>query len=1785
MKKIIISMFIILQIFISPLLQTVHALTPQKNATSKISEAPKNIDIISPESWEYEEQGLLGYYYKGWDLQELSHIDPNVSGELFFDTNNLKKIKGAKFTGNIKPSITAKYKISASKNNNVVIKLDGVIILNKSSGIEEIEVNLEKDKLYKIDIEYKKPILSVSKLDLYWSINDDNYQIIPLENLRTPELQTNDDEKLLQNFSLDNSYTIKDSDKDGIPDDWEINGYTIKNKKLVLWNDKYSSKGYKKYLSNPFEKKTISDPYTDLQKVLGQMPRSTSVEARDPLVAASPSITVGIEQISFSKNENVSEGTDGTKSVLTAKSNAASHGVTVGTSGGIDSQGLNFSVSAQYSYSNTSTLSTSDTTSDSWSKQIGINTNQAAFIDANLRYYNTGTAPIYEVTPTTNFILRNSKKTLHTLVADPAQIGNSLAPLETYPNIKHSAISWKGLGLNRVTMSSDDLDKVQTNEELLDVETVQVQGQYGVIDEHTGNLVINKSQNWAPIQTDINAVSGTIILETDKQTLERKVAAPDRSNPEDRTPILTIGEAIKKAFNATDIDGHLYYTDPISKDKYNIGENTLSIIVDKNTGNELKLQQEKTKYIYDMIFTRDMSLTLYSPTVYDNMNSDNKWDNITYEEDESKKDEYAILKNHQTSHRIEPLKLENGTSYSLTGWVKSSNENDSTISISLKNGKQNTIGIEKEFKFNGQNWAKFMIGFFTDIDPESFKDISIENKGDNDIFFDNIALTNWGKRPDPSKKHILDYMDRPTFGYIDGVTFRNISHNDVFYSLDVNGKTLGVIPGKPVSDDDKRHIDFKEFNGGKGVFAGDKIDLYVQNTKTGSNRSKVFTYGHVDQGILNELIPIRYSYLNDPYTEQPLLRAILSNHILMDNKYTLINLTTNKQYPMHPEGGSPTGDGQYIKVYHSIEPNHEYTILAEYNNIEYYVFKGNGKDFIGIQKDGLYTISINENGKKRSIDGKHNPILFNSKNYSSLQQFYFIYDRRKNAYKIIQKFTNDTLIMLSSSGNTIKLDAVNISYDDQYWIPEKRSDGKYNIRNYYNTNMLLTVHSNKTNLTSSMFNPDLDQSFELNQIIIDNIPPIDYKISMINNPLKSATPVGKDLNLFLTTNIEYEKNQQFKFEYLKSKNAYQIIHIPTNNAVTWLSSSGLNVKLYKNLINSDQLWIPEKIGKNTYIFASLNNPDYVLNIDSDNINMAVQKRNNTNNQKFVINSVATKINQGEYKIHSSYDSSKVVSSNNPSSNNVILEDENKLDSKQKFVIQYIEEKGAYIIINKDSSLSLTSQAEYGNNVILNKIDKNFDNQLWKFEYLKHNTYTISSLDNPNYVLNIGYNNPNINISIRNNTPNQEFVLEHYTSNALNGNYEIQSKSNPKKILSNINTNIELKDKIEGSENPKFIFKYIELKNAYQILDINTGLALCWPSSSGSFNVIAYTADSNYDDQLWNLERIDLSKNIYTISSRKNTNYVLNIDTNGSNIIVTTKNDTDNQKFILEYIDKNLEEKNYYINLASNPSKFISSNFDSKIIELDDRMEEPNNQKFVIKYVASKNAYQILDFNHQDMAVIWHSKLAHNVILYKANINYDDQLWKFEKIRGNIYTISNLYNPDLVLNIGVNGKSINVAKRNSSINQEFSLEYETSNIIDGDYEIASSYNESKVLHNNNTNIELTDSVPGSRNNQFTIKYIESKKAYQILDKNTGLALCWPSNSGEFNVIAYDANTDYDDQLWKFELLENTEDTYIIYNLYNWSYFLNIDSDGKNINLSKRNNSYRQKFKIKKYHSIK
>ncbi|MCY9512461.1 hypothetical protein M5W78_21665, partial [Paenibacillus larvae] len=64
--------------------------------------------------------------------------------------------------------------------------------------------------------------------------------------------------------------------------------------------------------------------------------------------------------------------------------------------------GFSASVTGHYSHSSTHTVDSSNTSGQDWQHQLELNTGQSAYMNANVRYYNTGTAPVYNQVPTTN---------------------------------------------------------------------------------------------------------------------------------------------------------------------------------------------------------------------------------------------------------------------------------------------------------------------------------------------------------------------------------------------------------------------------------------------------------------------------------------------------------------------------------------------------------------------------------------------------------------------------------------------------------------------------------------------------------------------------------------------------------------------------------------------------------------------------------------------------------------------------------------------------------------------------------------------------------------------------------------------------------------------------------------------------------------------------------------------------------------------------------------------------------------------------------------------------------------------------------------------------------------------------------------------------------------------------------------------------------------------------------------------------------------------------------------
>ena len=718
--------------------EVVFAYDKNINEQNTISMSEKKLSVYEKAVNSY---GFMAYIYSDDKFKNLESIKFNIYSNNLINNN---KVNSAKFIGYFKPSESKSYSFTTSNNENCVLKVNNKILVGNGK-FESIE--LEKDKLYPLELDVFGGIVDFG---LFLIGASGNNQVICKENILLPNLSNPTLPVLIESSFSDNSINevsegniennnIKDSDRDGIPDEWELNGYAFKNNEIIPWSDNIESEGYKKYVSNPYEAKTANDPYTDMQKVIGQIPSATKFEARDPMIAAFPKISVGMENLLIDNNENVTEGVSGAKTVSTTKIDTTTHGVNINTEIGFSNKLFSFTFSPSYSYTNTTSTQIEDTSTESWSKEIGINTSEAAYLNANIRYYNTGTAPIYEVTPTTNFILKNSGQSIATIKAGPNQIGNSIAPNKSYPEKGLAPISLNKaneFGTVNISISSNTLDDIQSGKEIINLETSQFNGQYAIIDSN-GNFVTNYKQKWAPIITEIEQNSANIIIKTPTNISERYIATRNPKDKNDKTPILSIKQALIKAYNLEEINGILYYEDESSGKNYSISSRTIEIICDENTKNliESKLQ-ESNKDILDLNIEKGMNFTIILPEFYDDFTNNNLWDNVSSQTNPTAG---VIPANYQARYNGK-LKIEPHTDYIFKLYVNPTSSS-SMFSINIKDNDTGESITNKGFFYPEVNKDSFIYLGFNSYGFNSNNVTIIISNGDGNLLIKDMSLT------------------------------------------------------------------------------------------------------------------------------------------------------------------------------------------------------------------------------------------------------------------------------------------------------------------------------------------------------------------------------------------------------------------------------------------------------------------------------------------------------------------------------------------------------------------------------------------------------------------------------------------------------------------------------------------------------------------------------------------------------------------------------------------------------------------------------------------------------------------------------------------------------------------------------------------------------------------------------------------------------------------------------------------------------------------------------------
>ncbi|HBG1535305.1 TPA: ADP-ribosylating binary toxin binding subunit CdtB [Clostridioides difficile] len=757
-NKKVLSFLTLTAIVSQALVYPVYAQTSTSNHSNKKKEIV-NEDILP-------NNGLMGYYFTDEHFKDLKLMAPIKDGNLKFEEKKVDKlldkdksdVKSIRWTGRIIPSKDGEYTLSTDRD-------DVLMQVNTESTISNtLKVNMKKGKEYKVRIELQgKNLGSIDNLsspNLYWEL-DGMKKIIPEENLflrdysniekNDPFIPNNNffDPKLMSDWEDEDL----DTDNDNIPDSYERNGYTIKDLIAVKWEDSFAEQGYKKYVSNYLESNTAGDPYTDYEKASGSFDKAIKTEARDPLVAAYPIVGVGMEKLIISTNEHAS--TDQGKTVSRATTNSKTESNTAGVSVNVGYQnGFTANVTTNYSHTTDNSTAVQDSNGESWNTGLSINKGESAYINANVRYYNTGTAPMYKVTPTTNLVLDGD--TLSTIKAQENQIGNNLSPGDTYPKKGLSPLALNTMdqfSSRLIPINYDQLKKLDAGKQIK-LETTQVSGNFGT--KNSSGQIVTEGNSWSDYISQIDSISASIILDTENESYERRVTAKNLQDPEDKTPELTIGEAIEKAFGATKKDGLLYFND------IPIDESCVELIFDDNTANKIKdsLKTLSDKKIYNVKLERGMNILIKTPTYFTNFDDYNNypstWSNVNTTNQDGLQGSANKL-NGETKIKIPMSELKPYKRYVFSGYSKDPLTSNSII-VKIKAKEEKTDYLVPE-----QGYTKFSYEFETTEKDSS--NIEITLIGSGTTYLDNLSITELNSTPEildepevkiPTDQEIID---------------------------------------------------------------------------------------------------------------------------------------------------------------------------------------------------------------------------------------------------------------------------------------------------------------------------------------------------------------------------------------------------------------------------------------------------------------------------------------------------------------------------------------------------------------------------------------------------------------------------------------------------------------------------------------------------------------------------------------------------------------------------------------------------------------------------------------------------------------------------------------------------------------------------------------------------------------------------------------------------------------------------------------------------------------------
>lgn len=682
---------------------------------------------------------------------------------------------------------------------------------------------------------------------------------------------------------------------------------------------------------------------------------------------------------------------------------------------------------------------------------------------------------------------------------------------------------------------------------------------------------------------------------------------------------------------------------------------------------------------------------------------------------------------------------------------------------------------------------------------------------------------------------------------------------------------------------------------------------------------------------------------------------------------------------------------------------------------------------------------------------------------------------------------------------------------------------------------------------------------------------------------------------FLNNPDEYNK-------YLSSDAKLQQLGVADAKGI--VSALGLSLKN----ANLDQIASENKnlIPDGKYVISSMLNSKYVLDVKNGSMNNSANIElstfnNETDNQAFIVSHDA----QG-YITFTNAKSGKVldVSGGKAGNSKNVQQYESNGTRAQKWVVK--KSNHGYMIISAlDSNYVLDvsgGKANNGTNVQLYS-GNGSDAQNWNIEKfvskyekldalansnkntIADGTYEISTKLNTGYVLDMTSsslsNGGNVQIYESNETPAQGWIVSHDSK----GYVTIKNENSGKVMEIKDNKATNLQNVQQNAANDNYGQKWIAIKNSDGSIELVSGknqnycLDLYSSRTVNGNNVDIYKRNNsnaqrwvfrnklNYReslDQLANENKNVLANGTYTIASKINDNYVLDMASstlsNGGNVQLYEANGTKAQSFIVNH------DKNGYVTIANeNSNKVIEVNSNSAA-NMANIQQNQSNDSYRQKWIAIKNSDGSIELvsalNKNYCIDLYSSRIVNgnNVDLYQRNSS-NAQKWLF-KTKNNQSQVPTNYDA--------------IAAQNKDA------------IADGKYEIATKLNTSFVLDmtssslSNGGNVQLYASN-GTKAQGWIVSH-DSKGYVTITNENSGKVMEVAGNKVG-NLVNVQQNQANSNMGQKWIAMKKADGFIELVSALNTNYCLDLYSSkivsGNNVEIYEKNGSNAQLWKFQKF----